>query len=68
MEYNDLEQRVDILEILEKQVIFLENTELAASLAPFKTGNVQWVLNILQDTLGELQDALDLEDFSQNWS
>jgi len=68
MEYNDLEQRVDILEILEKQVIFLENAELAASLAAFKTGNVQWVFNTLQDTLGELQDALDLEDFSQNWS
>jgi hypothetical protein len=68
MDYGDLEQRIDILEILENQVIFLNNTELADKLAFFKTGNVQWILNNLQDTLGTMQDALDLEDFSKSWS
>jgi hypothetical protein len=68
MDSSDLEQRIDILEILENQVIFLSNAELAGKLAPFKTGNVQWVLNTLQDSLGQMQDALDLEDFSNNWS
>lgn len=59
---------MDILEILEKQVVFLENQELSSALSRFKSENTQWILNMLQDMLGQMQDALDLEDFSQSWS
>jgi hypothetical protein len=68
MNRENLEQRMDILEILEKQVVFLENQELSSALGRFRSENMQWVLNALQDTLGQLQDALDLEDLSQTWS
>jgi long-subunit acyl-CoA synthetase (AMP-forming) len=68
MDRNTLEQRMDILEILEKQVVFLENQELSSALSRFKSENTQWILNMLQDMLGQMQDALDLEDFSQSWS
>lgn len=68
MERIDLDEKIDILEILEKQVVFLENQELANSLSHFRSQNVQWVLNWLQQTLGEAQDVLDLEDFSNTWS
>lgn len=67
MERRDLEQRIDILEILEKQIVFLENQELSSALTKFKSENTQWVLNQIQDLLGEIQNALDLEDFNTNW-
>jgi len=67
MERHDLDQRIAILEILEKQVVFLENQELASAFARFRSENTQWVLNQVQDLLGEIQDALDLEDFNTNW-
>jgi hypothetical protein len=67
MNRDNLEQRMDILEILEKQIVFLENEELSVSLARFRSENTQWVLNMLQDLLGQMQDALDSEEFSQNW-
>lgn len=68
MNRDNLEQRMDVLEILEKQVVFLENQELSSALARFRPDNTQWVLNMLQDLLGQMQDALDSEDFSQNWN
>jgi hypothetical protein len=67
MDRSTLEQRIDILRILEDQVVFLKNEELAGSLTGFKSENVNWILNMLQDMLGQMQDALDLEDFSDNW-
>jgi hypothetical protein len=67
MDRSTLEQRIDILRILEDQVVFLKNEELAGSLTGFKSENVNWILNMLQDMLGQVQDALDLEDFSDNW-
>ena len=68
MNRENLEQRMDILEILEKQVVFLENQELSSALSRFRSENTQWVLNMIQDMLGQMQDALDSEDFSQSWS
>jgi hypothetical protein len=59
---------MDILEILEKQIVFLENQELSFTLASFRSENTQWVLNMIQDMLSQVQDALDSEDFSQNWN
>jgi len=67
MERRDLEQRLDILEILEKQIVFLENQELSSTFAKFRSENTQWVLNQVQDLLAEMQNALDLEDFNTNW-
>lgn len=58
---------MDILEILEKQVVFLENQELSSSLSQFRSANTQWILNAVQDLLSQMQDALDLEDFSKTW-
>ena len=68
MDRTNLEQRIDILRILEDQVVFLKNEELAGSLIGFRTENVNWILNTLQELLGQMQDALDLEDFSDSWS
>lgn len=59
---------MDILEILEKQIVFLENQELSSALERFSSVNTQWVLNTVQDMLGQMQDALDLEDFSKTWN
>ena len=67
MERNDLDQRIAIIEILEKQVVFLENQESSSAFTRFRSENTQWVLNQVQDLLGEIQDALDLEDFNTNW-
>jgi hypothetical protein len=68
MNRDNLEQRMDILEILEKQIVFLENQELSSALERFSSANTQWVLNTVQDMLGQMQDALDLEDFSKTWN
>jgi hypothetical protein len=68
MDRTDLEQRFEILEIIEKQVIFLENQELSSVFARYKSENTQWVLNTIQDVLAQMQDALDLEDFNTSWN
>lgn len=67
MERHDLEQRLQILEIVEKQVVFLENQELSSAFARFRSENTQWVLTEIQDLLEEMQNALDMEDFNTNW-
>lgn len=67
MDRVDLEQRIDILEIVEKQVVFLENQELSSAFARFRSENTQWVLTELQNRLEEMQNALDMEDFNTNW-
>ena len=67
MDRIDLEQRIDILEIVEKQVVFLENQELSSAFARFRSENTQWVLTELQNRLEEMQNALDMEDFNTNW-
>jgi len=67
MERHDLEQRFKILEVLEKQVVFLENQELSSAFARFRSENTQWVLTEIQNLLEEMQNALDMEDLSTNW-
>ena len=67
MDRVDLEQRIDILEIVEKLVVFLENQELSSAFARFRSENTQWVLTELQNRLEEMQNALDMEDFNTNW-
>ena len=68
MDRLNLEQRMEILKIIENQVVFLENEELSDALSRFRSENTQWVLNMFQDTLEMMQDALDSEDFSNNWN
>lgn len=67
MERHDLEQRFQILETLEKQVVFLENQELSSAFARFRSENSQWVLTEIQNLLEDLQNILELEDLNTNW-
>lgn len=67
MQRHDLEQRIQLLEIVEKQVVFLENQELSSAFAKFRSENTQWVLTEIQNLLEEMQNALDMEDFNTNW-
>jgi hypothetical protein len=62
---HDIEQRLDILNILIRSVIHLENPELAKNLSSYRSDNVQWVLNMIAETFDQLQDSLDLEYYSQ---
>jgi len=61
----DIEQRLDILNVLMRSVINLENAELSKNLSNYRSDNVQWVLNMIADTFDQLQDSLDLEYYSQ---
>jgi len=67
MKLHDLEQRFQILELLEKQVVFLENQELSSAFSKFRSENSQWVLTEIQNLLEELQNVLELEDLNTNW-
>ncbi len=61
----DLEQRLDILNVLIRSVIHLENLELSKGLSSYKSDNVQWVLNMIAEVFDQLQDSLDLEYYSK---
>ena len=67
MQRHDLEQRFQILELLEKQVVFLENQELSSAFSKFRSENSQWVLTEIQNLLEELQNVLELEDLNTDW-
>lgn len=67
MERRDLEERFQLLEIFEKQVIFLENQELSSAFAKFRSENSQWVLTEIQNHLEQMQNALEMEDLNTNW-
>jgi hypothetical protein len=61
----DIEQRLDILNVLIRSVIHLENAELSKNLSNYRSDNVQWVLNMIAEVFDQLQDSLDLEYYSQ---
>jgi len=61
---HDIEQRLDILNVLMRSVIHLENVELSKNLSSYRADNVQWVLNMIAETFDQLQDSLDLEYYS----
>jgi hypothetical protein len=61
---HDIEQRLDILNVLMRSVIHLENAELSKNLSSYRADNVQWVLNMIAETFDQLQDSLDLEYYS----
>ena len=60
----DVEQRLDILEILTRSVLYQENQELSNRLRSYRSDNVQWVLNMLSDVFEQLQDSLELEIYN----
>jgi hypothetical protein len=45
---HDIEQRLNIVDILYRSVMLLENEELAVELGCYSSDNIQWVLNVLQ--------------------
>jgi hypothetical protein len=59
---NDIEQRLNIVDILYRSVMLLENQDLADQLSCYSSDNTQWVLNVLQGIFDELEYVLDLEE------
>jgi hypothetical protein len=59
---HDIEQRLNIVDILYRSVMLLENEELASELGRYNADNIQWVLNVLQGIFDELDHVLDLEE------
>ena len=59
---HDIEQRLNIVDILYRSVMLLENEELSIELRRYSSDNIQWVLNVLQGIFDELDHVLDLEE------
>ena len=59
---NDIEERLNIVDILYRSVMLLENQDLADQLSCYSSDNTQWVLNVLQGIFDELEYVLDLEE------
>ena len=59
---HDIEQRLNIVDILYRSVMLLENEELSSQLSCYSSDNTQWVLNVLQGIFDELEHVLDLEE------
>jgi hypothetical protein len=59
---HDIEQRLNIVDVLYRSVMLLENEELAVELGRYSSDNIQWVLNVLQGIFDELDHVLDLEE------
>jgi hypothetical protein len=60
---HDIDQRLKILQVITKTVVHQENDLLVSALSTYRTDNVQWVLNIIQELFNEFQDALELQDY-----
>jgi hypothetical protein len=58
------ENKLDILEVLIRSVIFQENEEISKKLSRYRSDDVQWVLNMLADMFEQLQDSLELEVYN----
>ena len=66
VELKNIQQKIDVLGILYKDVLMLENEELSKKLMVFDTENVQWVINALHQSFQELDYVLELEE-SNYW-
>lgn len=60
----DVDQRLKILQIITDAVVHQENADLRTELDRCRTKNVQWVLNTIQEMFSHLQDALEMQDYS----
>ena len=58
----DIDQRLNIVDIIYRSVMLLENEELSSQLSGYQSDNIQWVLNVLQGIFDELEYALDIEE------
>jgi hypothetical protein len=60
--FKDLQERLDTLEIIYKNVIELDNNVLSDRLMRYRSDNVQWVLNMLEESFRQLLEALETEE------
>ena len=60
--FKDLQERLDVLEIIYKNVIELNNNELSDQLMSYRSDNVQWILNMLEESFRQLLEALETEE------
>jgi hypothetical protein len=60
--FNDLQERLDALEIIYENVIELDNNELSDCLMHYRSDNVQWILNMLEEPFRQLLEALETEE------
>ena len=60
--FKDLQERLDTLEIIYKNVIELDNDALSNCLMRYRSDNVQWVLNMLEESFRQLLEALETEE------
>jgi hypothetical protein len=60
----DVNQRLEILQIITDAVVHQENNALRLALSRCRTKNVQWVLNTIKEMFTHLQDALEMQDYS----
>jgi hypothetical protein len=60
--FKDLQERLDVLEIIYKNVIELNNNELSNQLMSYRSDNVQWILNMLEESFRQLLEALETEE------
>ena len=60
--FKDLQERLDVLEVIYKNVIELNNNELSDRLMSYRSDNVQWVLNMLEESFRQLLEALETEE------
>jgi hypothetical protein len=60
----DVNQRLEILQIITDAVVHQENDALRSALSRCRTKNVQWVLNTIKEMFTHLQDALEMQDYS----
>lgn len=60
--FKDLQERLDVLEIIYENVIDLNNDELSRRLMSYRSDNVQWLLNMLEESFRQLLEALETEE------
>lgn len=60
----DINQRLEILQIITDTVIHQKNEQLTGQLVHYQSDNVQWVLNMVKETLEEIEGALEMQDYS----
>jgi hypothetical protein len=60
--FKDLQERLDVLEIIYKNVIELNNNELSNQLMSYRSDNAQWILNMLEESFRQLLEALETEE------
>ena len=60
--FNDLQERLNVLEIIYENVVELDNNELSDRLMRYRSDNVQWILNMLEEPFRQLLEALETEE------